>query len=198
LKWLKQQLRERIIEKRRHLDAAAQAHWGQQIATRLFQSRSYQQARHIAFYYSVGGEVPTALILAHALAQHKCCYLPVLKDKRYLQFVRIDDKTRLTPNRFGILEPPIHANTLLSPQYLDLVLVPLVAFDKAGYRLGMGGGYYDATFAFSRHSAQPLLIGLAYEFQRVDDIPRTDSDILVDEVITEKKNYARTSLLSPK
>lgn len=116
----------------------------------------------------------------------------MLKGK-HLQFVRVTPTTSFTPNPFGILEPTTYVETR-APQALDLVLVPLLAFDKCCQRLGFGGGYYDRTFAFKKIEKKPYLIGLAYEFQRLPHIPHNDFDICLDEVITEKRQYYRHSL----
>ena len=95
----------------------------------------------------------------------------------------------LTPNRFGILEPTLEGNRLIPARNLDLVLVPLVAFDRTGKRLGMGKGYYDQTFAFLKQEntrKMPHLIGLAYGFQEIADLPMDDWDIPLYGIATEQ------------
>ncbi len=72
---------------------------------------------------------------------------------------------------------------------LDIVIIPLVAFDLNGYRLGMGGGYYDKVFAFKKTHPTPKLVGLAYDFQKITDTPHNELDTRLDEVITEKQRY---------
>ena len=107
-----------------------------------------------------------------------------------MQFGRVGRNTRMAPNRFGIPEP-IDAKPLRARQ-LDLLLMPLVGFDLEGNRLGMGGGFYDATLAFMRHRRvwrKPRLVGIAYECQRVDTLPHEPWDMPLDAVLTERQLY---------
>lgn len=107
-----------------------------------------------------------------------------------MRFGRMFAGTPMTSNRYGIPEPvdakPLHA------RQLDLLLMPLVGFDLAGRRLGMGGGYYDATLAFLRHRRhwrKPRLVGVAFECQRVETLPHDPWDMPLDAVLTEKRLY---------
>jgi 5-formyltetrahydrofolate cyclo-ligase len=125
----------------------------------------------------------------------KQVYLPILagNPQEHLVFAPYRSDTKLKPNRFGIPEPQIGNEELLTPQYLDLVLTPLVAFDASGTRLGMGGGFYDRTFAFLNHPghfSKPRLFGLAYELQRVDHLPRQPWDVPLQGIITERAFYS--------
>ena len=100
--------------------------------------------------------------------------------------------TKTTPmavNYFGIPEPDITPRKRCPTRSLDVVLMPLVAFDESGNRLGMGGGFYDQTFSYKSRSgnvSKPFLIGVAYEFQRVDSLPTNWWDISLDGIVTEK------------
>jgi 5-formyltetrahydrofolate cyclo-ligase len=90
-------------------------------------------------------------------------------------------------NHLGILEP--EGTTNIGARWLDVVLLPLVGFDACGVRLGMGGGYYDRTFAFrNRHTSWrgPRLVGLAYSFQQLPSIAAAAHDVRMDAVVTEK------------
>lgn len=98
----------------------------------------------------------------------------------------------MTPNRFGILEPDIQHNRIMHPRSLDIVIVPLVAFDVQRNRLGMGGGYYDRTFEASRVRSEwkrPRLIGVAHELQKQKLLATRSWDISLDAVITEEGLY---------
>lgn len=100
------------------------------------------------------------------------------------------DRPHLRPNRFGIPEPA--GTTVFRARQLDLLLMPLVGFDTAGHRLGMGGGFYDATLAYMRqrrHWRKPRLIGVAFECQRVTALPHDPWDMPLDAVLTEKRLY---------
>jgi 5-formyltetrahydrofolate cyclo-ligase len=94
------------------------------------------------------------------------------------------------PNRFGIPEPADASETIVAAESLELVLVPLVGFDRRGHRLGMGGGYYDATFAFLSQGERPrvpLLVGIAYAFQELPALEARDHDVHLDYVCTERE-----------
>ena len=153
----------------------------------------FLQHQHIACYMAVTPECATTHFIHHIWQAHKTCYLPVLTADRQLQFAVYQQGDALQRNRYGILEPKASCR-LIAPQLLDSVLLPLVAFDQAGYRLGRGGGYYDATFAFLQHARAAssrrkcYLIGLAYAKQQWPTLlPRDTWDISLDAVLTEKE-----------
>ncbi|HRE31075.1 MAG TPA: 5-formyltetrahydrofolate cyclo-ligase [Candidatus Berkiella sp.] len=189
MRWLKQQLRRQIREKRSELTFTEKQQAAKRITKRLLQQPVYRKAQHIALYMSLDDEISTNLILRLALKQQKSCYLPVITPALSLEFVKVDNQTCLEKNCFGILEPTSRTK-LIYPWQLDLVLTPLVAFDSTLHRLGMGGGYYDRTFAagdMKKH--MPYMLGLAYDLQRIYRLPHSDLDILLDMVITEKRCY---------
>jgi len=189
MRWLKQQVRQRLRQQRLHLDPIQQSRAALLIAHHLFQTTYFQQAHTIALYHAFVGEVSTLPILDQAL-KYKSCYFPVLSNSNHLQFVKVESNSKLVKNRFGIFEPQMPHNAILAPQALDLVILPLVAFDAQGHRLGMGKGYYDQTFAFKRHQPhKPRLVGLAYDFQKVNRLPHSDLDISLDEIVTDKGIY---------
>ena len=135
------------------------------------------------------GEPDLAAVVKDAQTRRKSVYAPVL-DGDTLRFARLPAGADLRKNRFGILEP--RGERRIDPRHLDVVLVPLVAFDESGTRLGMGGGYYDRCFHFlnTRSSwVRPKLIGIAYEFQRLQRIHRHSWDVPLWAAVTEKKTY---------
>lgn len=151
---------------------------------RLLTLPSYQSAKAIAFYMAQDGEVDLEPAMQAALADGKHCYLPVMpKGQRTLGFARRAMDTPLRPNRYGVLEPP--AENTLSPEALDLVFMPLVAFSMQRDRLGMGGGYYDRTFAFRRASFTPALVGVAFDCQCCPTLKPNAWDIPCDQIVTE-------------
>lgn len=149
------------------------------------------RAQRIGFYLPNGGEFDSHPLLNQALLMQRECYLPLVPSRgRILRFGRIGRNTRMTTNRYGIAEP-VDARPLRARQ-LDLLLIPLVGFDDQGYRLGMGGGYYDATLAFMHHRRlwrKPRLVGVAYECQRVEMLPHDPWDMPLDAVLTERQLY---------
>jgi 5-formyltetrahydrofolate cyclo-ligase len=150
------------------------------------------RARRIGFYLPHNAEFDITPLLNQALCMKRACYLPVIprRQARAMRFALIHDRHEMEANRYGIHEPQ-DPRPLLARQ-LDLLLVPLVGFDDRGYRLGMGGGYYDATLAYlsrRRHWKKPLLIGVGYECQRVDRLPHDPWDRPLDAVLTERRLY---------
>jgi 5-formyltetrahydrofolate cyclo-ligase len=149
------------------------------------------RARRIGFYLPQHGEFDVRPLMNQALWMGRTACLPVLPARgRVMRFGRLLDGVRMAPNRYGIPEP-VDGRPLRARQ-LDLLLMPLVGFDLAGRRLGMGGGYYDATLAFMRHRRhwrKPRLVGVAYECQRVEALPDDPWDMPLDAVLTEKRLY---------
>ncbi|MBB1473673.1 5-formyltetrahydrofolate cyclo-ligase [Luteimonas sp. MC1782] len=149
-------------------------------------------ARVVAGYWASDGEIPLHSWQLRLPAHCTYC-LPVLHEDGRLRFApwRVGDP--VVPNRHGIPEPDVAADALLMPAQLDLVVVPLVVFDARCHRLGMGGGWYDRSFAF-RHQAPapPWLVGAAFAFQQsAADLPREDWDVQLDAVCTERATHLR-------
>ena len=146
-------------------------------------------ARRIGFYWPTGSEFDVLPLLNHALRLGRACYLPVLpaRRQRKLWFSRLTGRGAWRLNRFGIDE--FHAPRMVRAQRLDLLILPLVGFDERGFRLGMGGGFYDATLAHlagRRHYRKPRLVGAGYECQRVTRLPREPWDRPLDAALTER------------
>lgn len=185
-------LRHELRARRRALDAASCTAAARKLATRVADLAYYRSARHIAAYMAVEGEMDPAPFMQHADHEGKQLYLPrlVAGRTRTLQFIRWTPGTRMQPNRIGIPEPTDDKNGAIPPEKLDLVLTPLVAFDRHGQRLGTGGGYYDHTFAFLKSGAtRPLLLGLAYEFQLLEHIEPRPWDVPLNGVVTDQQVY---------
>jgi 5-formyltetrahydrofolate cyclo-ligase len=143
---------------------------------------------NVAGYWAVRGEVPLNLAVARLSSRGQHYFLPVLDGSapRTLRFAEFIAGASLVPNRFGIPEPR-DAVTVTATQ-MDVVLLPLLAFDARGNRLGTGGGWYDTTFSFLRElarPARPLLVGVAYAFQQVDALPAESWDIPLDYIATD-------------
>lgn len=154
----------------------------------LTRSKIFRGSKSIAAYISVNAEFTTGNLLLEILRRDKTLYLPVLEGAHphHMRFARLDSNSRLKKNRFGIPEP-VHGKSIPA-QRLDLVILPLLGFDRVGNRLGMGGGYYDRTFAFckqARRLARPYLMGLAYDVQQVDALATQPWDVPLDAVLTE-------------
>ncbi len=150
-----------------------------------------RRAGSIAFYMAYRGEMSCAPLMDWAFRRGTKVFLPVVIGKR-MRLARQLPGNRMVLNQWGIQEPEWRPGLWVGARVPSVVFVPLVAFDKAGNRLGQGGGYYDRAFAFRSHAQhwrRPLLVGLAYEFQRIDELPTKPSDVPLDIIITEQTKY---------
>jgi 5-formyltetrahydrofolate cyclo-ligase len=187
----RQQLRQAIRAKRRALTQAEQQSASTQLAQHLSQNPIFLNSQRIAVYITNENEIDPLPLLQLAWQQNKTCYLPVLnpQSKNELSFIIHTADDKLILNLYKIPEPQFNLDKIIAPQQLDLVLVPLVAFDAHGNRLGMGAGYYDRTFAFlqkKQRPTKPFLLGLAYEWQKLEEIINEEWDIKLDAIATEK------------
>jgi len=184
------QLRRELRRRRRELSPLDQKRAALRLARQLLRMPAVQRARHIAVYLPNDGEIDPGFFVALAQRLGKVCYLPVLHPvlTNRLWFCRFDRNIPMHHNRFGIPEPRRpRAGQKRPPWAMQLVLLPLVGFDAGGGRLGMGGGFYDRTFAFTRlHGGpRPRLIGLAHALQEVEKLPVAHWDIPLEAVVTD-------------
>lgn len=184
-------MRQTMRKHRRELSDEQRADLSGRAAAHLFRHHLFFCARRIALYLPNDGEMSTELLMTQAWAMGKSVYLPVLSHLRqdHLLFAPYGAGDTLRNNRFGIPEPVVSLRQMIDLNSLDLVLMPLVAFDGQGNRLGMGGGFYDRSFAFLRHRRywlKPHLVGMAYGFQRVDALAQQPWDVPMRGVVTEK------------
>lgn len=196
------EIRSEMRARRRALAESARATLSAQLTRNVVRTPLFLCSQRIACYLPNDGEIDTHHIIRRIWSMKKKCFLPVLSTLHHnrLWFApyrkmgrKMGQKMgKLMKNSFGIDEPIVPPGQILPAKYLDLVLVPLVAFDDSGGRLGMGGGFYDRTFAFRaqrRFWHKPRLIGIAYEFQRVGALPRRAWDVPLDGIITESAYY---------
>ncbi len=155
-------------------------------ATQARQSSQLLQAKRILSYAPFAGEISPAKTVEKLTVAS--IYLPRITNfrTRSMRFFSADTLESL--NKYGIVEPaaigtPAPANSF------DVILVPLVAFDRAGTRVGMGAGYYDRALAALLHqtSTRPFLIGLAHHFQEVKSLPREPWDVPLDAILTDQE-----------
>lgn len=164
------------------------------LARMMARLRLLRPGRHVAVYFRQGREADLSRVIA--LAQRRRChiYLPAITHRRHnrMEFVRFDADTPLRPNAFGILEPDVRKARRIAVRELDLILVPLVAVDSRGARLGSGAGFYDRRLHHlraHRRWRRPKLIGVAYEFQRIPQLEAHPWDVPLDAVITDRGYY---------
>ena len=190
---IKQSIRDSLLKKRKSLTSQERQTAGEKAAAFLIQTNFYKNSQMIACYLAIGGEIETQPIIQQIRKDQKQCYIPILNPYHTgtLLFGLYLPETQLIKNKCRTLEPTINPKHLISPNLLDLVILPLTAFDHHGNRLGMGGGYYDRTFAFLKQAPsnlnhRPFLCGLAYDFQETPEIPSETWDVQLDAVITDK------------
>lgn len=182
-----QTLRTALRRARRALDPRQQAQASAGLCRVIASLPAFRRAHRIAFYLAHGGEIDPRPLVELATALGKACYLPVLHPLGHnrLYFVRHGAGEPLIPNRFGIPEPRLRRPV---PAWsLDVIFMPLVAFDAAGNRLGQGAGFYDRSLATMRRrpGRRPLLIGLAHGFQQVPQLRPAPWDVPLHGVATE-------------
>jgi 5-formyltetrahydrofolate cyclo-ligase len=186
----KRDIRTDMRARRRGLSARQQQQAANQLATHVCRQGFFRHARRLAFYLPNDGELDPTPILELAVAAGKQAYLPVLDPlrARTLHFVRWQPGEPLVPNRFGIPEPSLKSARFAPPWTLDVVFMPLVAFDGTGNRLGMGGGFYDRTLAhcYQTQRQRPRLVGVAHHFQQLGCLPADPWDIPLHAVATER------------
>ena len=170
------------------------------VAAQLEHIPEFLTDRRIAGYWAVDGELPLLALMPGLRARGQQYHLPVLGDDRRLRFAPWRPGVEVAPNRHGIPEPACAANQLVAPDGIDLVLVPLLGFDRRGLRLGFGGGWYDRSFDFllgRTDVGKPLLVGVGYALQEVDAIEAMPWDVRLDYVATERELVDLTPPVAP-
>jgi 5-formyltetrahydrofolate cyclo-ligase len=180
----KRLLRVALAARRRSVSLEVAEAAGRMVAAQLLTAPELEAAACIGLYAALRDELPTRACFESLRRTGRRCALPRLHGERVLVFHRVDAWEQLRPGRYGVPEPPDSAPRL-APGPGDLVLVPGVAFDAQGHRLGRGLGCYDAAFPPGA-SHPPLLFGVAYEFQLVEFVPHGSRDRRVDAIVTER------------
>ena len=178
------EIRRRMLDRRRSLTPEAVAQASALVVERVRILSGYIDAALVASYMSRDGEIDPAELLREKSPK---VALPVTRAEEPLRFVIPDGPFELGP--FGIRQPT--TGRVVQPTEFEVVLVPLVAVDWSGNRLGHGAGYYDRTFAFRRDCDHPVLIGLAHRFQVVEAIEPNPWDVPVDLIVTETGIFGR-------
>jgi 5-formyltetrahydrofolate cyclo-ligase len=183
-------LRSKVLHQRRKLSAETVQSASRAVTERLIPLAEFRRARFIAAYFPFDNEIDTRFILEAAFSGQKKVFIPVLSDRKLLQFAPYFPQAKLRMNRYGIPEPEYSAEQLVAAGTLDLLIIPLTCFDNRCNRIGMGAGYYDRTLA-EINFRLPDKIGLAYELQRVESTFPQAWDIPMDIVVTEQQVYRR-------
>lgn len=183
----KKTIRKNVLEKRAKLTWEVIKEKSQIIEERLFNLEEYKRSDFIFSFISFKDEVHTHEIIKDSLNMGKQIGVPVtMVEPRKLLISELKDFEReLEIGYYDILTPKKEYQRIVSPDVVDLVLVPGVAFDEKGYRVGYGGGYYDRFFSSLKEDV--IKIGLCYDLQILPQVPRASYDIPVDLIITEKR-----------
>ncbi len=155
-----------------------------QIEKNLLGSEEFDKAKTVMFYISRGSEVHTRMMIKEAMKKRKKVLVPVTKlDEKELSVSELLDLDELKLGAFDVPEPK--NPKLFSADKIDLIIVPGIAFDKNGNRLGYGLGFYDRFLCSLKEGA--TIVALAYDFQVLDEIPNDHHDVPVDTIITESQ-----------
>lgn len=184
------ELRRQLRQRRRDLPALARLAAADALAERLLALPFAPASGFVAGYWASDGEIALHRWQLRLPATLTYC-LPVLAEDTTLRFAPWRPGQPLAGNRFGIPEPDVAAEALLRPDEMALVVLPLVGFDTACARLGMGGGWYDRSFAFRHHrAAPPWLVGAAFSVQQVEPaLPCADWDVPLDAICTDLATF---------
>ncbi|MAY41780.1 MULTISPECIES: 5-formyltetrahydrofolate cyclo-ligase [unclassified Neptuniibacter] len=188
------QLRKKIRTLRRSLKPHQQKQAALNLLGNIRNRADFRNAKHIALYLPNDGEISPEPLIKLCWKLGKKVYLPVLHPVLHnrLWFIPYTPQSPMIRNIYGIKEPKLIPSLCRTAWSLNLVLLPLVAFDQNGNRMGMGGGYYDRTFSFKslkKGINGPALIGLAHDIQRVEELPVESWDIPLTSIVTDTKSY---------
>jgi len=184
----KEKLRKEILAERRRLSEETVTEKSRKIKENLFRLPEFGKAKTVMFYVAKGKEVRTEEMIKESIKMGKIVAVPISKvEERNLIPSLLLDYGELVPGTYGILEPREEGRQPVLPEKLELIIVPGVAFDRQGNRLGFGRGFYD-NFLGKVPAHVPCL---SLELQIVEELPFEGRDVPVDGVVTEEKVYLR-------
>ncbi len=157
--------------------------WSQEIEHRVLVMNECRKAKRIMCYYALPGEVQTVSLIRALLRENKEVYLPVTKTDFQMDAVRLRDADAVHAGALRVMEPD--EGERIDPAQLDLILVPGLAFDRGGGRMGYGAGCYDRFLPGCR----ALIVGLAFEFQLIGRVKMEAHDVFMQRIITERAVY---------
>lgn len=178
----KNNLRRRIKQTRNAIPENKRQAYSEKITQSLKNLDAFKNAKSILAFASFGSEISTSQLIEGMLVQGKRVYLPKVSKNGVLTIHPIDSASELKTSAYGIPEPTSERCEIHT---LDLIITPGLAFDNRGYRLGYGMGYYDRLLT----NIQGLKLALAFECQRVAEVPVEKHDQILDYLLTEKALY---------
>ncbi|MGE0243188.1 MAG: 5-formyltetrahydrofolate cyclo-ligase [Nitrososphaeraceae archaeon] len=181
----KSEIRRKILSKRNSIYKNTIIKNSKFISNKIIAIDEYQSSKSLGIYYPIGSEVQTFDLIRHSLNNDKIVCLPKIIDSTTIEFFKIIEnsfeKISFRKGKYGILEPSISKDSI---DKIDMLIIPGIAFDLNGNRIGYGKGYYD-RFLSSKKAKH--IIGLAYEIQLLNNIPNNDLDVPVDIIVTERR-----------
>lgn len=187
---MKSEIREKMLGIRNNLSIEEIQKFSARITDILMEQDVFTSSSFIMSYVNIGSEVATREFIKRVIYKGKKAAIPMIehiaKDKKTMvacEITNIEEETE--PGHYGILEPKKGMVKKILPCDIDMVIVPGIAFDVKGYRIGYGGGYYDRFLKNARENC--VKVGFAYKFQVLDEIPREDHDIPLDLIITQER-----------
>lgn len=186
---MKKDFRKKVIDLRKSKNSDFITKNSQEIIENLLSMECIKKANNIMLYLDFNNEVKTDQLITKLLSLRKTVVAPVtIKDERKLIPYKITNlKNDITIGAYGIREPKQNPSNELDIKDIDVLIVPAVAYDKHGYRLGYGGGFYDRFIENLNDNA--LTIGIAFELQVFDNIPKEYHDAQLNYIITESNTY---------
>jgi 5-formyltetrahydrofolate cyclo-ligase len=178
----KKLVREKLLALRRQCESGICLDLSVMIQANFLETAVFSRAGCLALYSPVHNEVDTSTVAKAALSAGKCLVYPRVRQND-LEFVEVDDPGLLEPGCFDVPEP--RNGRVVSPREVEVLVVPGVAFDLAGHRLGYGQGFYDRFLARSSDGVER--VGFAYDFQVVETLPVLPHDQRLSMLITEKR-----------
>ncbi|MDM7267435.1 MAG: 5-formyltetrahydrofolate cyclo-ligase [Aquificaceae bacterium] len=178
----KKDLRKQYIEERERLPKEEREKLSSKIVSKILNLPSIKKAKNILLFCPHRGEPDITPLFSWVFKEGKTLVLPKVEGE-HLKLIRIKEDTNLSPGAFCILEP--RDGEEVKPEEIDFSLIPGVLFDKRGYRIGYGKGYYDRILA----KLGGIKVGVCYQFQVLEELPRDSWDKPVDLVVTEEKIY---------
>jgi 5-formyltetrahydrofolate cyclo-ligase len=182
----KQEIRNKILDHREAIDINIRNQWDEGIFNNLINSEWYKKANTIFAFVSFKSEADTHKIIKHAIKDRKIICVPRIESKQKgIEIFKIDGFNQLKKGYFGILEPD-ESCTEVDKKDIDLILMPGVAFDRQGGRVGYGAGFYDKFLSDMNNNVNKIAV--AYHFQVLHDIPMDEHDVRIDGIITEEES----------
>ncbi|HEX5185461.1 MAG TPA: 5-formyltetrahydrofolate cyclo-ligase [Nitrososphaeraceae archaeon] len=181
----KSEIRRKILTQRNSISTNTIIMHSKSINNKIIAIEEYENSKSLGVYYPIGSEVQTFDLIRNSLNHNKMVCLPKIIDSRTIEFFKIIEdsfeKISFQKGKYGIFEPSISTETI---EKIDMLIIPGIAFDLKGNRIGYGKGYYD-RYLSSRKAKYK--IGLAYEIQVLNNIPNNELDIPIDIIVTEKR-----------